>query len=114
MLEGIRLSIRILIDNSNLQYFMFTKQLSCRQVRWSEIFLCFNFLIHYWPNKLGAKRDTLTRKSGDLPKERDGHLHQIVQIVLKPHNLDSPVKKNLVAILLIIESEENLDDPTLK
>ena len=56
----------------------------------------------------------MTRKSGDLLKERDGCLQQIVQTVLKPHNLDSAVKKDLVAAPLVIEGEENLDDLTLK
>ena len=38
----------------------------------------------------------------------------MVQIVLKPHNLDSTVKKDLIATPLVIEGEENLDDLTLK
>ena len=74
----------------------------------------FGFVIKYQPDKLGAKLDTLTRRSGDLPKERDGCLQQMVQTVLKPLNLDSAIKKDLIAILLIIEEEENLDDLTLK
>ena len=56
----------------------------------------------------------MTKRSGDLPKEGDGHLQQIVQTVSKPHNLDSVVKKDLVAAPLVIEVEENLDDLTLK
>ena len=40
-------------------------------------------------------------------------MQQIVHIVLKPHNLDSAMKKNLVAASLVIEGEENLDDLTL-
>ena len=38
----------------------------------------------------------------------------MVQTVLKPHNLDSAVKKDLVAALLVIEGKENLDDLILK
>ena len=56
----------------------------------------------------------MTRRSGDLPKKEDGRLQQMVQTVLKPHNLDSAVKKNLVAAPLVIEIKENLDDLTLK
>ena len=38
----------------------------------------------------------------------------MVQTVLKPHNLDSAVKKDLVATPLVIEGEENLDVLTLE
>ena len=38
----------------------------------------------------------------------------MVQTVLKPHNLDSTMKKNLFAALLVIEGEKNLDDLTLE
>ena len=93
---------------------MSTKQLSRRQARWSEFLSRFNFVIQYRPGKLGAKPDALTRRSGDLPKEGDGRLQQMVQTVLKPHNLDSAVKKDLVAAPLVIEEEENLDDLTLE
>ena len=114
MLEGAGLPVKILTDHRNLQYFMSTKQLSRRQARWSEFLSRFNFVIHYRPGKLGAKPDALTRRSGDLPKEGDGRLQQMVQTVLKPHNLDSAVRKDLVAAPLVIEGEENLDDLTLE
>ena len=113
-LEGARLLIKILTDHRNLQYFISTKQLSCRQAHWSEFFSCLNFVIQYQLGKLGAKPDVLTRRSGDFSKEKDGRLQQIVQTILKPHNLDSAIKKNLIAASLVIEGEENLDNLTLK
>ena len=45
MLEGAGLSIKILTDHRNLQYFMTTKQLSRRQACWSEYLSRFNFVI---------------------------------------------------------------------
>lgn len=93
---------------------MSIKQLSRRQARWNKFLLYFNFVIQYRLSKLGAKLDVLTRKLRNLPKKKDGRLQQMVQIVLKPHNLDSTVKKDLVAILLVIERGENLDDLTLE
>ena len=45
MLERAGLPIKILTDHRNLQYFMTTKQLSCRQARWSEYLSRFNFII---------------------------------------------------------------------
>ena len=38
----------------------------------------------------------------------------MVQIVLKSHNLDSAVKKELVVAPLVIEGEQNLNDLTLE
>ena len=114
MLEGAGLPVKILTNHRNLQYFMSTKQLSCRQARWSEFFSRFNFVIQYRLGKLGVKPDISTRRSRDLPKKGDGRLQQIVQIVLKPHNLDSAVKKNLIAAPLVIKGEENLDNLTLE
>ena len=45
MLERAKLPVKILTDHRNLQYFMSTKQLSCRQTHWSEFFSRFNFVI---------------------------------------------------------------------
>ena len=56
----------------------------------------------------------MTRRLEDLLKEGDGHLQQIVQTVLKPYNLDSAVKKDLVAAPLVIKGEENLDNLTIE
>ena len=74
----------------------------------------FNFVIQYEPSKPGAKPNALPRRSRDLSKERDSHLQQIVQTVLKSHNLDSAVKKDLFAALLVLEREEILDNLTLE
>ena len=114
MLEGARLPVKILTDHKNLQYFMSIKQLSRRQACWSEFLSRFTFVIQYRLGKLGAKPDALTRRSEDLPKKRDGHLQQMVQTVLKPHNLNSVVNKDLVVAPLVIEEDENLDDLTLE
>ena len=38
----------------------------------------------------------------------------MVQTILKPHNLDFAMKKDLVAAPLVIKREENLDDLTLE
>ena len=65
--------IKVLSDHKNLEYFMTTKLLSHRQVRWSEFLLWFNFRIVYRPGKAGGKPDVLTWRSGDLlGKKGDG------------------------------------------
>ena len=70
-LEGSTYLINVITDHKNLEYFMFTKQLSRRQAHWSEFLSRFNYHITYRPGKAGGKPNALTRRSGDLPKERD-------------------------------------------
>ena len=95
MLKGASLPIKILTDHRNLQYFMTTKQLSRRQARWSEYLSRFNFVIQFCPGKLGAKPNALTRRSGAFPKSGDDErIKQMMQTVLKDHNLDPAIKSN--------------------
>ena len=42
-LEGSSHPAQVLSDHKNLEYFMSTKLLNCRQARWSEFLSCFNF-----------------------------------------------------------------------
>jgi hypothetical protein len=106
-LEGSPFPIAILTDHKNLAYFMTTKKLSRRQVRWSEFLSRFNFCITYRPGKLGGKPDALTRRSGDLPKEGDERLIHQEQTVLKPYNLDIDS-----LFLAPIETQKIQDEPT--
>ena len=46
-LEGSRQPIKVLTDHANLRYFMVTKELSRRQVRWAERLAAFDFDIQY-------------------------------------------------------------------
>jgi RNase H-like domain found in reverse transcriptase/Reverse transcriptase (RNA-dependent DNA polymerase)/Integrase zinc binding domain/Integrase core domain/Aspartyl protease/Chromo (CHRromatin Organisation MOdifier) domain len=87
-LEGSPFPIAVLTDHKNLEYFMSTKKLTRRQVRWAEFLSRFHFKITYRPGKLGGKPDALTRRSGDLPQEGDERLSHQEQTVLKPHNFD--------------------------
>jgi len=70
-LEGSAFPISVITDHKNLEYFTTTKQLSRRQARWNEFMSRFDYKIAYRPGKLGGKPDALTRRSGDLPQERD-------------------------------------------
>lgn len=86
-LESAPATVTVLCDHKNLEYFMTTKPLTPRQVRWAEFLSRFNFKIIYRPGKQGGKPDALTRRSGDLPKEGDERLQQRNRILIKPHNL---------------------------
>ena len=70
-LEGSTYPINVITDHKNLEYFMFTKQLSCHQACWSEFLFHFNYHITYCSGKAGSKPDALTCHSEDLSKERN-------------------------------------------
>jgi hypothetical protein len=70
-LEGVQNTTLILSDYNNLQYFTTTKQLSCRQARWSEFLSNFDFTICYHPGQLGMKPDALTHCPDVYPKGED-------------------------------------------
>jgi hypothetical protein len=67
-LKGAAHAIAVISDHKNLEYFMFTKTLNRRQVRWAEYSTRFNFVITDRPGKQRGKPATLTRRSGDLPE----------------------------------------------
>ena len=54
-LQGAEHPISVITDHSNLAYFMTTKRLTRRQVRWSEFLSEFDFKINYRPGKQGGK-----------------------------------------------------------
>ena len=97
-LEGSAHPINVITDHKNLEYFTSSKQLSRRQARLSEFLFRFDYKIIYRPGKAGGKPDALTRKSGDLPKERDetDERRQFQhQTVIKSHNRDEGVARDL-------------------
>ena len=114
MLEETGLPVKILTDHKNLTYFMSTKQFFRRQVRWSEFLSRFNFVIQYRFGKLGAKPDALTRKSEIFFLKKNDRFQQMIQTILKSHNLNPEMQKNLVAVFLHMKKAENEKIPSLK
>ena len=110
-LEGAAHPITVLTDHRNLEYFMTTKQLSRRQVRWSEFLSQFQFQIRHRPGKKSGKPDALTRRSQDLPhSEDDSRLQHQNQTLLKPYHLpDISFATDLVAAPAMLNEEE--DEP---
>jgi hypothetical protein len=93
-LEGATHDITVLCDHRNLQYFMTTKDLSRRQVRWSEFLSRFRFEITYRPGKLMGKPDALTRRSQDLPNGEEDERRQFQkQVMLKRDNIDPRIQQ---------------------
>lgn len=67
-LIGLQDPFIILTDHRNLEYFMTTKNLSERQVRWSEILSQYNFRLKFRPGKKATRPDALSRRPQDVPQ----------------------------------------------
>jgi hypothetical protein len=68
---GSEIPILVLSDHLNLQSFMEKKLLNRRQARWAVQLSEYNFSIVFRPGVQNKKADSLTRRSGDRPKEGD-------------------------------------------
>ena len=96
-LSGTAYPVTVLTDHRNLAYFMTTKQLSQRQVRWSEFLSQFNYVITPRSGKANAKADALTRRSQDLPQSlADDRITHRNQALLKPNNIHESVRQELL------------------
>jgi hypothetical protein len=90
-LRGVK-RFKIITDHKNLEYFMTTRSLSERQVRWSHFLSQFTFTIAYRPGKLGGLPDALTRREQDLPEgQEDERLTYRRQQLLKEHQCEDGV-----------------------
>ncbi|KAI0991997.1 hypothetical protein K3495_g16189, partial [Podosphaera aphanis] len=70
-LIGLKYPFTVLSDHKNLQYFMSSKKLSERQVRWSYVLSQFNFHLKFRAGKNSARPDALSRREQDMPKHED-------------------------------------------
>jgi len=61
-LEGAKLEFEIWTDHKNLQYFMTSQKLNCRQARWALYLSRFNFTLKHVPGKSMEKADRLSRR----------------------------------------------------
>ncbi|CCE34913.1 uncharacterized protein CPUR_08852 [Claviceps purpurea 20.1] len=68
-LRSCRKTFTILSDHRNLQYFMTTRMLSERQIRWAEELSYYNFTIKFRAGKDSEKPDFLSRRDQVMPKD---------------------------------------------
>ena len=78
--------VKVLTDHKNLEYFITTKKLTPRQLKWAEFLSEFNFVISYQSGKKNDKADVLTRKSNERPTEDEDKQWQHHMRVLLPPN----------------------------
>ena len=69
--EGSKFTVKILTDHKSLVPFTTTKTLNGRQIRWNEELANFDINIKYRPGLEGGKPDALTRRSDDMPTQKD-------------------------------------------
>lgn len=101
--------IQVLTEHKDLEYFMTTKKLTPRQVRWAEFLSEFNFVISYQSGKKNNKTNALTCKPGNHPNdEEDKQLEYRVCVLLPPECFQQSAK------LQLIEKNEKEDQPSAK
>ena len=61
-LEGTKKEFKIWTDHKNLQYFMSSQKLNCRQARWALYLSRFNFVLKHIPGKSMGKVGSLSRR----------------------------------------------------
>ena len=125
-LQGSAYPIQVLTDHQNLVYFMTTKQLSQRQVRWSEFLSQFDFIIKHRPGAQNKKPDALTRRSQDLPSSDDDvRVKFRNQTLLHPSQVDPAILTELksqgflpldfeaeLQASPIVASDDDVEEPT--
>ena len=97
-LEGSTHVVLVLSDHKNLEYFATTKQLTRRQVRWSEYLSGFNYLIRYRAGRLGTKPDALTHREDVYPRGEN------VYALANPHNFHLMFKPGQLLQAIVLNS----------
>jgi hypothetical protein len=96
-------SVKMLIDHKNLEYFMSIKQLNRRQSRWAQFLTDFHFVITYLFEKFNEKADSLIKRIEDVSNKKNDRQKQQNQILLSSERFD----KSLQAVELIIMLESD-------
>lgn len=83
-LEFSDVPVKVFTDHKSLEYFMTTKELTRRQVRWAEKLSEFNFVIISRPGTQNGKADALTRMPGSRPEDQEDIRRKYQQMTLLP------------------------------
>jgi len=114
-LEGARMKFEIWMDHKNLEYFMSSQNLNCRQARWALYLSRFDFVLRHIPGSKMGKADGLSRR-GDWEKGVEGDNEE--RTLLKPEWIKSiragEVIMEGVDILEKIKKLETKDNKVIK
>jgi len=92
--------IQVFSDHKSLEYFMTTKTLNARQVRWADELAPFNFRIEYTPGSKNARADILSRREQDVKDLKSLQTDNRSRVFLAPHQLDPRINTELMQIYL--------------
>ncbi len=99
------ISIKILIDHKNFEYFMFTKQLNRKQSKWAQFLTNFHFVIVYLSKKSNEKVDSLIRHAKNISDKKNDRQKQQNQILLLFERFDQSNFLQAIELILIFESK---------
>ena len=92
-LIGLQKPFTIFTDHNNLTYFMSSRKLTERHVRWSQILSQYDFRLNYRPSKMGERPDALSRREQDFPKSPEDPRLQEREFQLIKDNVLIPTNK---------------------
>jgi len=114
-LEGTRLKFEIWTDYKNLEYFISSQNLNCRQAQWALYLSRFDFVLKNIPGSKMGKVDGLSRRSN---WEKEGEEDNKERMLLKPEWVKSIRTREVVVeevdILEKIRKSEAKDDEVIK
>ena len=94
-LTSVQHRVQVFSDHRSLEYFMTTKVLNARQIRWAEALSEFNFLIEYTPGRDNARADILSRREQDLNGLHSIQKDNRSRVFLGPHRLHPDINREL-------------------
>jgi hypothetical protein len=101
-------NFKILTNHRNLRYFYTKKQLTERQIRWSEYLSGFNFKLEWRPGSQGGRPDALSCRDQDLSADgADERIRARFQRLFKKDQL--PIKINVMQPIYAFKQNENMN-----
>ena len=99
-LKGTGLLVKVLTNHKSFEYFMSTKKLTPRQVRWAKFLSEFNFVISYQNGKKNDKTNAFTKKPKERPtNNKNKQCKHSVRVLLPPNQINykaelQPIEKD--------------------
>lgn len=87
--------VKVFSDHRALEYFMLTKVLTAKQVRWMEFLTEFNFKIIYHDGLSNSKADILSRREQDISGQEQIKRDSRSRLLLGPNRLDERINAEL-------------------
>jgi hypothetical protein len=107
-LMSIRSKVEVFSDHRSLEYFMTTKVLTAKQVRWMEFLSDFNFQIIYTTGKNNQKADILTRREQDLVIQERVKRDSRSRVLLGPHRLHPRINSELASSFVTNQANKDV------